>query len=244
MALDPILVVSLGLNGAVTLIIGGFALRHPNPGFPIAFYLFLLLEGILIFFSLPWETATFLTPPLLLMALAITGGLALRWGTKEWVLGTPIVLAATLAATFAVYPLDLAVLLLLGGITITSALLCMEAEEVMHSVYYLGGEFLGVAGIFLLLASEFLWVVQILIYVGAVTILMTFTIMLTRREIITTPRSDDDADVEYVVRGRGLDWFMKVIALSFFLGAMLFPLIEPTWPVLPEEAVGDPQQPT
>ena len=46
--------------------------------------------------------------------------------------------------------------------------------------------FIGVAGIYFLLQAEFLAVVQVLIYVGAITVLIIFAIMLTRRVLQDT----------------------------------------------------------
>lgn len=53
-------------------------------------------------------------------------------------------------------------------------------KNLVHAALFLCLTFLGVAGIFILLNAEFLAAVQILIYAGAVTILMLFAIMLTQ----------------------------------------------------------------
>ena len=52
--------------------------------------------------------------------------------------------------------------------------------------------FISIAGIYILLSAEFLAVVQILIYSGAITIIMLFGIMLTRHD-----------DKESIQRGGG-----------------------------------------
>lgn len=67
-------------------------------------------------------------------------------------------------------------LLALGG-----ALGVVWARKVVHSVLFLILSFLGVAGLYVLLAAPFLAVVQVLIYVGAVAVLILFTVMITRR---------------------------------------------------------------
>lgn len=53
-------------------------------------------------------------------------------------------------------------------------------SKVMHMIVALAFSFLGVAGIFFMLEAEFIAVAQIIIYAGAVTIIMLFGIMLTR----------------------------------------------------------------
>ncbi|MDR2142442.1 MAG: NADH-quinone oxidoreductase subunit J [Deltaproteobacteria bacterium] len=77
-------------------------------------------------------------------------------------------LAAYLA--FAFY-----VLLLLGG-----GLVAVLARNLVRATLGLIITFLGVAGMYLLLASPFLALMQLLIYVGAVCVLIFFAIMLTK----------------------------------------------------------------
>ena len=66
---------------------------------------------------------------------------------------------------------------------ILSVLAMLRAREITHSVVYLAAAFLGIAGMFVLLAAEFLAIVQILVYVGAIVVLILFAIMLTKREL-------------------------------------------------------------
>lgn len=60
------------------------------------------------------------------------------------------------------------------------ALQVATRKNLVHAALFLCLTFLGVAGIFILLNAEFIAAVQILIYAGAVTILMLFAIMLTQ----------------------------------------------------------------
>lgn len=53
-------------------------------------------------------------------------------------------------------------------------------KDLFHAVLLLVVTFIGVAGFFVLMSAEFLGVVQVLIYAGAVSILVIFSIMLTR----------------------------------------------------------------
>jgi NADH-quinone oxidoreductase subunit J len=64
--------------------------------------------------------------------------------------------------------------------TIIGAIGVVTARNVVHSALFLILSLLAVAGIFILLAAEFLAIVQVLIYGGAVTILVLFAMMLTR----------------------------------------------------------------
>jgi NADH-quinone oxidoreductase subunit J len=60
-----------------------------------------------------------------------------------------------------------------------SGLMVVTIRNIFHSALFLVLTFFSVAGIYLLLGAEFLAGVQVLIYVGAITILMIFAIMLT-----------------------------------------------------------------
>ena len=63
---------------------------------------------------------------------------------------------------------------------IGSAILVVTVRDVFRAALALAGSFLGVAGIFFLLQAEFVAVAQILVYVGAVSIVVAFAILLTR----------------------------------------------------------------
>jgi NADH:ubiquinone oxidoreductase subunit 6 (subunit J) len=57
----------------------------------------------------------------------------------------------------------------------------VTSRNLLHSALWLIASFFGIAGIFILLQAEFLAVVQVLIYIGAIAMLIIFAIMLTRR---------------------------------------------------------------
>ncbi len=67
-----------------------------------------------------------------------------------------------------------------AAVTVLGALGVVLARNVVHSALFLILALLAVAGVFILLSAEFLAIVQILIYGGAVTILILFAMMLTR----------------------------------------------------------------
>jgi len=70
---------------------------------------------------------------------------------------------------------------LLAAIIIASALAVVLLKNIVHSALFLVLTFVGVAGIYVLLNAEFLAAVQVLVYAGAVAVLIVFAVMLTRR---------------------------------------------------------------
>ncbi len=68
----------------------------------------------------------------------------------------------------------------IAALTVIGALGVVLARNVVHAALFLILSLLAVAGVFLILSAEFLALVQILIYGGAVTILVLFALMLTR----------------------------------------------------------------
>jgi len=77
--------------------------------------------------------------------------------------------------------LSLVIFYILGAAILIAALMVVTLRNVFHSALFLVATFFFVAGIYLMLNAEFLAAVQILIYVGAVTILILFAIMLTHK---------------------------------------------------------------
>ena len=63
---------------------------------------------------------------------------------------------------------------------IGAALGVVLVRDLFRAVLLLAGVFVAVAGFFVLLSAEFLAVIQVLIYVGAIAILIIFAVMLTR----------------------------------------------------------------
>lgn len=63
---------------------------------------------------------------------------------------------------------------------VACALLAVLAREVVHAALWLVVTLGAIAGCYLLMGAEFVALVQVLIYVGAVVVLMLFALMLTR----------------------------------------------------------------
>jgi NADH-quinone oxidoreductase subunit J len=66
-------------------------------------------------------------------------------------------------------------------ITIVSAVVVVNAKNIVHAAYSLLLTFFGVSGIYVLLGSDFLAIVQIMVYVGGILILLLFGVMLTNK---------------------------------------------------------------
>lgn len=75
----------------------------------------------------------------------------------------------------------LALVAIIGGV------LLINLTKVIHMVVALVFTFVSIAGIFVILSAEFIAAVQILIYSGAITIIMLFGIMLTRHDDTSEP---------------------------------------------------------
>lgn len=73
--------------------------------------------------------------------------------------------------------LDLA-FYLFSAITVGTAVMVVAARNPMHAVFFLILSFFGAAGLFLLLGAEFLAMVLVVVYVGAVAVLFLFVIMM------------------------------------------------------------------
>ncbi|GAB4289180.1 MAG: NADH-quinone oxidoreductase subunit J [Oscillatoriaceae cyanobacterium] len=70
---------------------------------------------------------------------------------------------------------------LLALMMIGSALGVVLLSNIVHSAFLLGGVFISMAGLFLLLNADFVAAAQVLIYVGSVNVLILFAIMLVNK---------------------------------------------------------------
>ncbi|GAA6212206.1 MAG: NADH:ubiquinone oxidoreductase subunit J [Methyloligella sp.] len=67
---------------------------------------------------------------------------------------------------------------LFSGLSILSGLMVIAARNPVHAVLFLILAFFNVAGLFLLLGAEFLAVILLIVYVGAVAVLFLFVVMM------------------------------------------------------------------
>jgi NADH-quinone oxidoreductase subunit J len=73
--------------------------------------------------------------------------------------------------------------LITAAVTLGGAVMVVTSRDLVHMALWLILSLFGVAVIFALLSAPFFTVVQVVIYIGAITILMIFAIMLTRRSM-------------------------------------------------------------
>ena len=67
---------------------------------------------------------------------------------------------------------------LFAGVCIASAVMVISARNPVHSVLFLILAFVNAAGLFVLLGAEFLAMILIVVYVGAVAVLFLFVVMM------------------------------------------------------------------
>jgi NADH:ubiquinone oxidoreductase subunit 6 (subunit J) len=97
-------------------------------------------------------------------------------------------------------------------LTVGSAIIALEARELIYGAIALAISMLGIAGFFLLLDAPFVAMFQIAVYVGAVAVLIIFTVMLVRTQALFTTKEDKKR------KGAGIA-LMLIIMSS--LGALL-----------------------
>src|SRR4029450_4601129 len=91
-------------------------------------------------------------------------------------------------------------------LTLAAALAAATLRKLMHAALSFAVAFVGLSAFFFLLGAEFVGLVQIFVYIGAVAVLIVFTILLTRR------------DVE---KDRGFNWSGVVVAIAVFGGVIV-----------------------
>jgi NADH-quinone oxidoreductase subunit J len=100
--------------------------------------------------------------------------------------------------------------LVIAIITLSGALAAATLRKLIHAALCLVIAFVGLAASFFLLGAEFVGLVQVFVYVGAVAVLIVFTILLTRREVNGSP---------------GINWGGAIVALAVF-GGLLWTILK------------------
>ena len=103
--------------------------------------------------------------------------------------------------------------------TVGGAVLVVQLRDVFRASLMLVVSFLGMAGLFALLSAEFLAVVQVLIYAGAISVLVIFAVMLTR-------------NVTQSNQGSLVQPLALVVGLAL-LGLLSWGIVDTQWDVLP-----------
>jgi NADH-quinone oxidoreductase subunit J len=95
-----------------------------------------------------------------------------------------------------------------------AAVAVVTTRNVVRAALYLIAVFAGVAAQFIILAAEFVAVTQVLIYIGAIMVLMLFGIMLTRAKI------GRDVDLTHA------NWYVGFVTAVVLAGVMGYALID------------------
>lgn len=82
---------------------------------------------------------------------------------------------------------QLVTFILLAAMMLSSALGVVLLENIVYSAFLLGGVFISIAGMYILLNAGFVAAAQVLVYVGAVNVLILFGIMLVNKRQPLTP---------------------------------------------------------
>jgi NADH-quinone oxidoreductase subunit J len=71
---------------------------------------------------------------------------------------------------------------IIAAIILFTALNMVLSKNLVHSILFMVATFIGIAFVYVLLQADYLAVVQILVYVGAISVMFVFGVMLTRRD--------------------------------------------------------------
>ncbi len=111
---------------------------------------------------------------------------------------------------------------LFAGMTIASAVVVISARNPVHSVLFLILAFFNAAGLFILLGAEFLAMILVVVYVGAVAVLFLFVVMMM--------------NIDYVELRRG---FLQYLPIGGMIGLVLLAELVAVltgWAMSPEAA--------
>src|SRR5246500_1291227 len=94
---------------------------------------------------------------------------------------------------------------LFAGVCVGSAIMVIAAKNPVHSVLFLILAFVNAAGLFVLLGAEFLAMILIVVYVGAVAVLFLFVVMML--------------DVDFAELRQG---FLNYLPIGFLIAFIFF----------------------
>lgn len=106
---------------------------------------------------------------------------------------------------------------IIAGLTLVAGFLVVVLRNVFHAALALVGTFFGIAGLYLMLEAEFLAIVQVLLYVGAIAVLILFAIMLTRG-LMKSPDSNINRQ-----------WAWAALAISILFLGMFLIILQVPW---------------
>jgi NADH:ubiquinone oxidoreductase subunit 6 (subunit J) len=115
------------------------------------------------------------------------------------------------------------IFIILSAVALIGALGVVLSRNLFHAAIFLVLSFVGVAGFYVLLEAEFLAMIQILVYVGAISILIIFAIMLSRRLMSPDFRASNE------------QWLWALVAAVALFAILVIVLIQVDWPVAQAE---------
>lgn len=119
------------------------------------------------------------------------------------------------------------VFIIVAGLAVVGGVAMVTLRNLLHSALAMVLSFLAIAGIFVLLEAEFLAAVQVLIYVGAVAVLILFAVMLSR-DVIGRK-----------VQVRNGQWPAALLVAAGLFAVLLAGLLHAIWPVVSQPVAGD-----
>ncbi len=119
------------------------------------------------------------------------------------------------------------IFLLVAALTLAAAFLVVTVRNLIHAALWLVAALFGVAVIFVLLDAGFMATVQVVLYIGAIAILIVFAVMLTRRVM------------HDVGPQRNANWWLgAIVAIGFFVAVSSL-VWRIAWSTSPGGEVGD-----
>ncbi len=113
------------------------------------------------------------------------------------------------------------IFIILSAVALIGAVGVVTNRNLFRAALFLVLSFVGVAGFYILLEAEFLAMVQLLVYVGAISILIIFAIMLSQR--MMAPK----------FKARNEQWLGGLLAALALFGLLAFILLAVDWPTAP-----------
>jgi NADH-quinone oxidoreductase subunit J len=101
------------------------------------------------------------------------------------------------------------VFLVTGFVTLLAGVMVVASPKLIHAALWLIVSLAGVAVLFVLLNANFLAVVQVVVYIGAIAILIIFAVMLTRRVMTDSGPTHNPT------------WWLALVSALVLLGGLL-----------------------
>ena len=113
------------------------------------------------------------------------------------------------------------IFIILSAIVLVGAVGVVTNRNLFRSALLLVLSFVGIAGFYILLEAEFLAMVQLLVYVGAISILIIFAVMLSRRMMAPDFKAQNE------------QWLGGLLTAVVLFAILAFILLRVSWPAMP-----------